>query len=145
MGVRFLKMAVIYILVGISIGIYMGTTLNFALTSVHAHANLFGWATMALCGFTYLLFPKTSKSRLAKWHFWLHGLGLPVMLITLILMVHGYAPDWIIMLKRIGETVAGTGVLIFAINVFSNVKASDIQNKRNHDVSMKKAGGEHFG
>lgn len=39
------------------------------LTSVHAHTNLFGWATLALCGFTYLRFPKAAKSRLAKWHF----------------------------------------------------------------------------
>ncbi|MDQ0877619.1 cbb3-type cytochrome oxidase subunit 1 [Paenibacillus sp. V4I3] len=136
MGVRFLKMAVVYILVGISIGIYMGISLNFALTSVHAHTNLFGWATLALCGFTYLRFPKAAESPLAKWHFWLQGIGLPIMLITLTLMAHGYAPNWVTMLKRIGESVAGTGILIFAINVFTNVNAKDIPTKHQHDVSM---------
>ncbi|MCY9662918.1 hypothetical protein P5G65_16685 [Paenibacillus chondroitinus] len=135
MGVRFLKMAVVYILLGICIGIYMGATLNFALTSVHAHTNLFGWATLALCGFTYLRFPKAAESPLARWHFWLQGIGLPIMLITLALMAHGYAPDWVTTLKRIGESVAGIGILIFAVNVFTNVKAMDIHNNHTHDVS----------
>ncbi|GMK47179.1 hypothetical protein [Paenibacillus glycanilyticus] len=122
MGVRFLKMAVIYIVLGIGIGIYMGTTLNFALTSVHAHANLFGWATLALCGFTYLSFPKAAESRLAEWHFWLQGTGLPIMLISLSFMANGYDQEWISTIKRIGESVAGCGILVFAVNVFLHVK-----------------------
>jgi cbb3-type cytochrome oxidase subunit 1 len=135
-GVRFLKMAVVYILVGICIGIYMGITLNFALTSVHAHTNLFGWATLALCGFTYLRFPKAAESPLAKWHFWLQGIGLPIMLISLTLMAHGYAPNWVTTLKHIGEAVAGIGIFVFAVNVFTNIKAMDIHNNHKHDISL---------
>lgn len=126
MGIRFLKMAVIYIVLGIGIGIYMGATLNFALTSVHAHANLFGWATLALCGFTYLRFPKAAESRLAKWHFWLQGTGLPIMLISLSFISNGYDQEWLSTLKRVGETVAGCGILVFAVNVFFNVKETNI-------------------
>lgn len=130
MGVRFLKMAVIYIVLGIGIGIYMGATLNFALTSVHAHANLFGWATLALCGFTYLRFPKAAESRLAKWHFWLQGTGLPIMLISLSFIASDYDQEWLSTIKRIGESVAASGILVFAVNVFLNVKENSIAAKK---------------
>ncbi|WP_152395377.1 hypothetical protein [Paenibacillus guangzhouensis] len=139
MGVRFLKMAVIYIILGIGIGIYMGATLNFALFSVHSHTNLFGWATLALCGFTYLRFPKAAESQLAKWHFWLQGTGLPIMLISLSFMANGYDQEWLPTIKRIGESVAGSGILVFAVNVFLNVKETHITVKK--ETYAEKKGG----
>ncbi|MBM7569155.1 hypothetical protein [Paenibacillus sacheonensis] len=125
MGIRFLKMAVVYIVAGICIGIYMGISLNFALTSVHTHANLLGWATLAICGLIYLRFPKAAESPLAKWHFWLHAIGLPLMLIMLTMMANDYTYEWVTILKRVGETLAGTGVFIFGINVFKNINEEE--------------------
>ena len=43
-----LKLAVLYLIVGIGLGIAMGATENFTLRPVHAHLNLLGWTTLAL-------------------------------------------------------------------------------------------------
>ncbi|SFB04145.1 hypothetical protein SAMN04515620_11433 [Collimonas sp. OK607] len=46
MGIRFLKIAVIYLLIGALLGGYMGAAENFALAPVHAHLALLGWASV---------------------------------------------------------------------------------------------------
>src|SRR5689334_5062025 len=40
MGIRFLKIAAIYLAIGVSMGLAMGIMQNFALHPVHAHINL---------------------------------------------------------------------------------------------------------
>ena len=83
MGLRFLKIAVVYLLIGAFLGLGMGIAQNFALVPVHAHVLLLGWASLALAGLVYHLYPAASTTRLARVHFWLHNLGLPVFMVTL--------------------------------------------------------------
>jgi hypothetical protein len=47
-GIVWLKLSVVYLIIGISMGIAMGASQNFTLRPVHAHVNLLGWTTMAL-------------------------------------------------------------------------------------------------
>ena len=79
MGARFLKIAVVYFALAVTLGLVMGIIHNFAFSSVHAHLNLLGWVSMALFGLIYLYFPMASKTKLANAHFWLHNIGLPLM------------------------------------------------------------------
>jgi len=119
-GVIWLKLAVLYLILGISLGIAMGASQNFTLRPVHAHINLLGWTTMALAGLIYSVFPKAGESRLARLHFWLLNLALPVMMgaLTLLLLGHmGIAP-----VLAIGEIVAALAILAFAANLFLNLK-----------------------
>ena len=53
------------------------------LISVHSHILLLGWATLATTGIVYLVLPRCAGTRLAAAHFWLHNLGLPVMIVSL--------------------------------------------------------------
>jgi len=119
-GVIWIKLAVLYLLIGICLGIGMGATENFALRSVHAHLNLFGWATLALAGLIYTLFPQAGRSRLARLHFWLQNLALPVMLVSLTLLVLGH--PGVIPVLGTAEIVAGLGIVAFAANIFLNLK-----------------------
>src|SRR2546423_29887 len=88
-GIIWLKLAVIYLLIGVAMGIVMGASENFTLRPVHAHVNLLGWATLALAGLVYSVFPQAGQSRLAKVHFWLQNLALPVMMVALTLLLLG--------------------------------------------------------
>ena len=115
-----MKLAILYLLIGISLGIGMGATENFALRSVHAHLNLLGWATMALAGIIYCIFPAAGHSRLAKVHFWLQNIGLPLMLLSLTLLVQGH--PGIIPLLGTAEIATALGILVFAANIFLNLK-----------------------
>jgi cbb3-type cytochrome oxidase subunit 1 len=91
MAQRFLKIAVVDLVLGALLGITMGIMQNFALVPVHAHVLLLGWATLALAGVIYHLHPLAAQTRLAKLHFWIHNLALPPFTISLSLFLTGHA------------------------------------------------------
>lgn len=119
-GIIWIKLAVIYLVLGVAMGIAMGATRNFSLAPVHAHVNLLGWATLALAGLVYSVFPRAGESRLAKVHFWVLNLALPVMMGSLSMHLLGNAAvDPILVASEIAGTV---GILVFAANLFVNLK-----------------------
>jgi ABC-type Na+ efflux pump permease subunit len=77
---RWFLAALAYFLVGTLIGVSMAASGERALASVHSHATLLGWVSMALTGSIYRAFPAAARSRLAKWHFLLYQMAVPVML-----------------------------------------------------------------
>lgn len=115
-----LKLAVVYLIAGVSLGIAMGASGDFTLRPVHAHLNLLGWATLALAGLVYSAYPEAGRSRLARIHFWLHNLALPVMMGALTLLLLGHAE--VVPVLAGAEIAAAAGVLVFAANVFINVQ-----------------------
>jgi hypothetical protein len=119
-GIIWLKLAVIYLIIGVGLGIMMGASEDFTMRPVHAHINLLGWATMALAGLVYSVFPQAGMSRLSKLHFWLHNISLPVMAIALTLVVLGERK--VVPLLALSEIGATLGILAFAANLFLNLK-----------------------
>lgn len=118
-GVLLLKLAVLYLLIGLFIGLGMSISGQFHLGPVHAHVNLLGWATLALTGMIYCLFPQMATTRLANWHVWLHNLGLPVMMTGLTFYLLGNkAIEPVI---AIGSLMTISGLFLFAINFYKNV------------------------
>ncbi len=115
-----LKLAVVYLIVGVSLGIAMGATENFTLRPVHAHLNLLGWTTLALAGLIYSVYPDAGVSRLARIHFWLHNIALPTMMGSLSAFLLGHPQAVPILVAS--EFIAAAGVVVFACNVFLNVK-----------------------
>lgn len=120
MGLRFLKIAVVYLFVGALLGLIMGITQKFALAPVHAHLLLLGWASLALAGLIYHLYPAAANTLLARIHFWLHNLGLPVFMVGLALLLTGSESAGAIV--GISASVVLIGLAVFAANVLLNVK-----------------------
>ena len=122
MGLRFLKIAVVYLLVGALLGVFMGITQQFGLAPVHAHLLLLGWASLALAGIIYHLYPAASTTRLASIHFWLHNVGLPAFMVALgfLLTGHEAAGPFV----GISASVVMIGLAVFVSNVLLNVKAA---------------------
>jgi len=116
MGIRFIKIAVLYLAVGIGLGLAMGMTEKFTLMPVHAHVNLLGWASLALCGVIYTLYPAAGETRLARIHFWLHNVGLPPLMAALAFLVTGH--EWAAPVVGILSMVVGAGILLFVVNVW---------------------------
>ncbi len=127
MGLRFLKIAVVYLLIGATLGLIMGITQQFALAPIHAHLALLGWASFALAGLIYHFYPAASTTRLARLHFWLHNLGLPVFMVSLGLLLMGDA--WITPLVALSATVVLIGLALFAVNVLLNVKPAALADR----------------
>ena len=70
---RFLRLAVLFALIGMSLGYWMGATEQFAASPVHAHINLLGWVSMALYGLFYRVQPGAARGWLPAIHFWITG------------------------------------------------------------------------
>ncbi|MEC0372898.1 cytochrome-c oxidase [Paenibacillus chibensis] len=120
MGIKLIKIASVYLVIGILFGMFMSITHKFGYASVHAHINLLGWASLALSGIIYYLFPNAGDHLLAKVHFWLHNIGLPVMMIGLILYVNEVAHVEPVIAT--GGVLVTIGILTFMVNVLQNVK-----------------------
>jgi hypothetical protein len=69
LDLKFLLLAAIMLTVGVTLGVVMGIRHDFALAPVHAHINLVDWASLALFGIVYRLYPQMAQSRLAALHF----------------------------------------------------------------------------
>ena len=121
MGVRFLKIAVVYLMLGTLLGLYMGSTEKFVLAPVHAHLLLLGWASLALAGIVYHLHPAAGETRLARIHFWLHNLALPVSMAALAALLSGAPAAGPVV--GIASTVMFAGLVLVGINVLVTVRA----------------------
>jgi len=122
MGVRFIRIAVVYLLIGACVGLGMGMSQQFALAPVHAHLLLLGWASMALAGLIYHWHPTAGATRLARIHFWVHNLALPVFMVSLGLLLTG--TEAAMPFVAGAATFMLVGLALFAANVIMNVKAA---------------------
>ena len=78
---RFFIIGILFALIGMSLGTYMGITQDFLFAPVHAHINLVGWATHFLFGLYYRGEPANSKGVLPEMHFLcavIGGILLPI-------------------------------------------------------------------
>ena len=122
MGAKFIRIAIVYLVIGAIVGLGMGILQQFTLAPVHAHLLLLGWASMALAGLIYHWYPAAAETRLARAHFWLHNLALPVFMVSLGLLLTGT--------EAAGPFVAAAaaavllGLILFAANVLRHVKAA---------------------
>lgn len=119
-GVVWIKIAAVYFVLGISLGIYMGVNENFALRPVHAHLNLLGWVSLALFGLIYQQFPQIATTKLAKVQFWMHNIGLPFQMIFLAMLILGNAA--VVPFLGVADVVVGLSVILFTVNVLTNLK-----------------------
>ena len=116
LAIRCLKLAGIYWIAGIALGLVMGATETFALAPVHAHMNLLGWVTLAIAALVFTIWPKTETTRLARAFFWIYNLSLPVMLLALALMLMGRTEFTVVTI--IASVCVFVGAILFVVNLF---------------------------
>lgn len=120
MAHRLICIAVVYFVIGASLGIYMGSTQNFTPLPVHVHALPAGWLSLAVAGVIYRSYPAAAEIRLAKLHFWLHNPGLPAFMVGLTARCLGHD---ILPMPAGGSIVLLAGFICFAPNVLRRVRA----------------------
>ena len=88
---RFLQLGVLAGASGMLLGVWMGSTEDFTLAPVHAHANLLGWVSMVLYGLVYRAVPEASAGKLPVIHFFLNITSFLVLIPSLALLLLGHA------------------------------------------------------
>jgi hypothetical protein len=117
----FLRIAVIYMLVGIALGIVMAMSEDHSQMPTHAHINLAGWASMALYAIVYRTWPEAAASRFAWWHFWLANIGTLALVVGVAGIMLGYPGAEPV--AAVGSLVMLLSIVLFAAIIFRFVPA----------------------
>lgn len=113
----YFRTAIVFLILGISIGLHMSISGNHAATGAHAHANLLGWVTMAIFGGYHALNPQKAARRLAAIQYGVYTFGVAVLIPSLYLMLSGNAAMEPIV--AVSSLIAFAGVLLFAVIIFA--------------------------
>ncbi|MBF0680605.1 MAG: hypothetical protein IR164_16895 [Devosia sp.] len=102
----FFRTAVLFLLVGIALGLMMSITGDHNVIGAHAHINLLGWVTSALFGGYYALNPAKAAGRLPMAQYLVYVVGVTVMSLALYFLLLGNT--------AMVPLVAGSSLLTFA-------------------------------
>ena len=138
MASRLLKIAAVYLLIGVTLGLAMGIARDFRFAPVHAHLNLLGWASLALAGLVYHFYPEATRTGLARLHFWLHVTGLPVFMLGLLVLLAGFeeAKPFV----AIGAAATWMAVLAFVVNLLRTIGRGDSSGDSKLFARQRRAG-----
>lgn len=120
----YFKTAIIFLIIGIGMGLQMSISGTHDVIGAHAHLNLLGWVTSAIFGGYYALNPAKASGRLPVLQYGVYTIGIVIMIPALYLMLRGNAS--LEPLVAIGSLVAFAGIILFAVVVFSTAKANHL-------------------
>jgi cbb3-type cytochrome oxidase subunit 1 len=86
---NFFTMAVIYVVVGMMLGLSMAMSQDHDQLPTHAHIMVLGWLMSAVFAIFYHLVPAARASRLANIHFWLAAISSVGMVVGLFILYGG--------------------------------------------------------
>lgn len=116
----FFRLAVLYFVAGVLLGLFMAASGDHSMFPVHAHLNLLGWVTLSLFGVYYRLLPAAAGTRLARIQFWIY---VPAHFVQMVLLFTKFRnhPE-VEPALAVASTLVGVGVLCFAAVVWRNTK-----------------------
>jgi FtsH-binding integral membrane protein len=120
-GVRFVTMGILYTLLAMSLGIWMGVNQDFQNAHLHAHINLVAGVWFILFALVYKAYPAMASVPLASFHFWLANLGAAIFLPGIYIAMNYDNP----LLAIIGSLLSVAAMAVFLINFRRNYDAAD--------------------
>jgi len=134
----FFAVAPLYVLVGMSLGIFMGATMDFSLAPAHAHLNLLGWVTMALYGTFYALARDASK-KLAWTTFALANISVLIMFPSLAMVLKFGDQSAFVLPLIVSEFTAAAGMACFAFSVWGVLRRAKRDDARHAMIARPSA------
>lgn len=116
------RLAVLYLIAGVGLGLFMAGSHDHSMFPVHAHLNLLGWVSMALFGCFYRLWPEAAGSRLAKVHFWVYVPSHFIQMVLLAALFRGNAG--VEPALAVVSTLVGAAIVCFAVVVWTHTQVS---------------------
>ncbi|MDY0871624.1 hypothetical protein [Dongia rigui] len=116
-----LGVAGLYFMLGAALALHMGLIADYRLGVVYAHIGGLGFLALGLVGAIYLARPDLGSGIFAWAHFWLHMIGLPVLLIGLTMtQLDAFMTGHTIAI--IGMVLLLVGAVAFTINVVTRTR-----------------------
>jgi hypothetical protein len=85
----YVVIGVLWLLIGMALGVGMGASHNFQFMPLHAHIGLVGFACHSIFGLVYRQWPAMKVSALAPLQFWIFVLATPITLLGLYFTLSG--------------------------------------------------------
>ena len=121
-ALRWLRVALVYFLVAVTLGVGMAASHDFRLKGLHVHLNLLGWVSMSVTCFVYDRVPAAAASRLARVHFWLYQGARPVIMVGLAGLLLGHAAMEPVV--AISSVVMWAAIALFVGNVLWHTRGA---------------------
>ena len=121
MGIRLIKISVVYLVISTILAMYMSITEILTLSTVHSHISCLGWAMLALSGLFYHVFPEVAEKALAKVYFWLVNIGIPIMIVGVAIYLYDQS-GWVKAIISVGAIPTSFGIILFGINILWGIK-----------------------
>jgi drug/metabolite transporter (DMT)-like permease len=113
----YFKTAIIFLIIGIGMGLKMAITEDHSVIGAHAHANLLGWVTMSIFGGYHALNPRKAERKLSMIQYYIYTLGVAIMVPALYMMLSGnMAMEPVV---GVASIITFAGVLLFAFIIFT--------------------------
>ena len=113
----YFQTAIIFLIVGLGMGLKMAISGSHDVIGAHAHANLLGWVTMAIFGAYYALAPGKAEGMMARVQYAIYTFGVVVMTISLYLYLSGNPSMEPVV--AVSSIITFIGVFLFAFILFS--------------------------
>lgn len=113
----FFRMAVVYGILGMLLGIHMAASHDHGQMVTHAHLMLIGWVTTFLYG-AYLKMNPSADGTLAKVLWWIATLGAIVTIVGLFLLYGAISVELGEPLATVGSLTVAVGMALFVFMVW---------------------------
>jgi hypothetical protein len=131
----FLRIAALYAVAGMSLGIWMAVSGDHGQFPTHAHVNLIGWVSFAIYGLVYRAYPAAAQSPLAPWHFGLANLGALILVVGVGGILAGYQQFEPV--AGVGSVVTLLGAALFAAILFCRPRLTQPEPQKRTVSSMR--------
>ncbi|MEK5406356.1 hypothetical protein MKX36_10455 [Paenibacillus sp. FSL W8-0439] len=120
MGKQCLKIAAIYFALGALLSAIIGVSGDYSLSPIQSHIHFLGWTTLGIIGLIYVAFPALSVTILARIHFWIHNISLPMLILAIIGKNYAIAEAgvWVV----IGWVLLAAGIMLFMVNMWDRLR-----------------------
>ena len=78
---NYIMIGLVWLLVGMIFGTWLGASNHNNFANSHAHINLLGFVVSSLFGIFYWAYPNMANSKLAQWQFIIYEVGVAVLVI----------------------------------------------------------------
>jgi peptidoglycan/LPS O-acetylase OafA/YrhL len=109
---NYILIGLVWVIIGMIYGAWLGAAHMNNLANSHAHINLLGFVTSVLFGILYWAYPGLAKSRLAIWQFAIYEVGVVLLIIGKILVDRDGTETVFLQVGSI-VTIIGTAMMLY--------------------------------
>jgi peptidoglycan/LPS O-acetylase OafA/YrhL len=109
---NFILVGLVWVIIGMIYGAWLGASGQNNFANSHAHINLLGFVTSVLFGILYWAYPSLAKSRLAIWQFAIYEVGVLLLIIGKILVDKDGTETPFLQVGSI-VTILGTAMMLY--------------------------------